>query len=108
MGDRQLSLKGPDGVWRGRTTLSVADRGARGFIRLENGYVSQDGQEIRQWPGSFTLLDLSEENNPIYGYARYITDVVLPIFSTTPTETYQFEQVVPYTIKQTLNSRAKP
>lgn len=107
MGDRLISLKSPNGPWSGRTSLSVVDRGGRGFLKLENGYVSQDGQEIRQWPGSFTLLDLSEENNPDGGYARYITDAVLPIFSTTPSETYQFEEAT-YSTKQSLISRAKP
>lgn len=108
MGTRLLSIRGAENRWRGLTTLSVSDRGERKFLRLENGYVSPDGSEIRQWPGSFTLLDLSRENNPDEGYERYITDVVLPIFQTTPAATYQFDSIVPYPTKQTLNARAKP
>lgn len=107
MGERLLSLRGADGRWRGVTTQNVADRGERRFLRIENGYVSPDGSEIRQWPGSFTLLDLSQENNLLGGYDRYITDAVLPLFQTTPSATYQFEAVPPLANRQSLIARAR-
>ena len=105
MGDQLLSLK-PD-RWRGQSSLNVTDRGERRWLKIENGYVSHDGSEIRQWPGSFTMLDLSAANNA-NGYDRYVTDAVLPIFSTTPTEVYQFESVTPASNLLTLRARAKP
>jgi hypothetical protein len=105
MGNNLLSLKGPEGRWHGQTTLSPVDSGQRRMLKLRNGYVNHDGSEIRQWPGSFTLLDLSE--NQENGYSGYTTDAVLPIYSTSPTEVYQFENSVPISAGSLLTLRAR-
>lgn len=107
MGNQPISLKGER--WHGQTTLSPVDRGQRRMLKIRNGYVNQDGSEIRQWPGSFTLLDLTDVNQDS-GYGGYVTDTVLPIYSTTPTETYQYQAAVPITGSTllTMIARAKP
>ncbi len=87
MGQQLISLKGDR--WRGKTTLAVNDRGQRRLLKLENGYVSADGSEIRHFPGYQTLVDLSEDNND-NGYHRYITDGVKPVFESSPSEAYKF------------------
>lgn len=108
MGNQVLSLKGPDGRWKGQTTLSPVDSGERRMLKIRNGYVNQDGSEIRQWPGSFTLLDLSDENND-HGLGTYALDAILPIYQTSPTEVYQYEPGYPITgsLLLTLRTRAK-
>lgn len=107
MGQRLISFKSDLG-WRGKSWNSTTDRGERRFIKLENGYVANDGSEIRSMPGMVTLIDLSEENNELGGYARYTIDAIRPIFSTTPNETYQFGYYGGDSSQQTLYARAKP
>jgi hypothetical protein len=76
MGDRLVSLRG-DGPWRGRSTRATSDRGDRRLIKIENGYVSGDGNEIRQFPGYKTICDLTAVNNQI-GYSNVMVDMMLP------------------------------
>lgn len=78
MGQRLLSLKGDLPFWRGKSRLSVNDRGQRRFLKLENCYVSSDGGEIRQFPGYATLVDLTAINNS-EGYERLVPDGAVPI-----------------------------
>lgn len=86
MGQRQLSLKGSSAVWRGVTRLSTVDRGERHFTKLENCYISSDGQEIRHFPGYATFLDLTEINNP-QGYSKYQIDTLRPLTQLLPAGT---------------------
>lgn len=109
MGQRLLSLKGASPQWRGKTTLSINDRGERRFIEMENCYVSSDGSEIRHFPGFATILDLSADNND-YGYARNTYDAVLPIIEggfTSPNDEY-YSSFGSTTDRVTLRCRAKP
>lgn len=106
MGNRLISLKG-QGRWGGVTRLHTNDRGQRQFVKLENCYVSQDGQEIRQFPGYSTLVDLTEINNA-NGYSRYCPDAVRPVLSFGGANT-PYNPPVAYdpSVSQTLYSRAK-
>ena len=85
MGQRYLSLKGNLFTWRGKSTQGVNDRGERRWLKLENCYVHGDGTEIRTFPGFFKILDLREDYNS-NGYARYVNDLLLPIYNDTPAE----------------------
>lgn len=106
MGSRPLSIKGQQ-AWGGITRLNTNDRGQRRFVKLENAYVSQDGQEIRQFPGYATLVDLTEVNNSS-GYSRYSPDAVRPVLefggASSP---YNLNQAYGAGTSQTLWSRAK-
>jgi hypothetical protein len=106
MGQRIISLKTES--WRGKSTLNVNDRLERSFLKMENCYVSSDGAEIRHFPGFITLLDLTYENNPDSGYARYVTDGVKPIFETSPTERYQLLSYQENSRMISLRARAQP
>lgn len=105
MGQRLISLKG-DAGWRGKSHLNTADRGERRFLKLENCYVHGNGEELRHFPGFSTLLDLTDENNGA-GYGRYITELVRNVFSTTPSEVYQYYYNGADDRVQTLKTRAK-
>ncbi len=54
-GTREISLKGPNGVWGGITDASSMSPGLGTFSSLENAYLSRDGTEIRRWMGSKVL-----------------------------------------------------
>jgi hypothetical protein len=105
VGNRLLSIKA--GAWGGVTRQLTNDRQQRKFIKLENCYVSGDGQEIRQFPGYGTFIDLTEENNSL-GYSRLCPDAVRPVLEYT-SPTHQYNNSVPYSsaTSQTLWSRAK-
>jgi hypothetical protein len=94
-------------MWGGVTRQVTNDRGLRRFIKLENCYVSGDGQEIRQFPGYGTFIDLTEANNSS-GYNRYCPDAVRPVINYTSPD-HQYNEQVTYsdTTSQTLWSRAK-
>ena len=77
MGSRLLSLKGPAG-WGGVTRRQVNDRGQRSFLKLENCYVTADGQELRTFPGYGTFIDLNAANNA-NGYDQLVPDAVRPV-----------------------------
>lgn len=103
MGQQLIPLRG-QGPWRGRSTQGKADQGQRRLIRIEGGYVSADGTEIRQMPGFHTILDLSPENNTS-GYERVIRDAVLPTVSVSPSPSvfyFHAFQGTPDTRRQTL------
>lgn len=84
-----ISLRG-DGPWRGRSTRQISDRGGRFQIQIRNGYVSGDGHEIRSFPGWTTLVDLTNANNPTYGFRRLTIDAVRP------TTQYESPEYYPY------------
>ncbi len=113
MGSRLLSLKGPGG-WGGLTRQQVNDRGQRRFLKLENCYVTADGQELRTFPGYGTFIDLNAVNNS-QGYDQLVPDAVRPVVKhTQPNMTPQAfddrprEQAVYATSQsQTLYCRAK-
>lgn len=105
MGSRLLSVKS-DAGWRGKTTLSVNDRGERRFLKLENCFVSSDGSEIRQFPGYALLWNGSETNT--HGYAGYVEDAVKPIFATSPSEIYPILSYKETGRMLTMKARAKP
>lgn len=108
MGKRLISLKGQSQAWRGQSRLSTNDRGQRTFLKLENCYVSQDGAEIRAFPGYATLIDLTTINNA-NGYERWVPDVVRPVMSyDTPNAGYWDAHQYAAADTQTLWSRAKP
>lgn len=75
-----ISVRG-DSSWRGRSTRSLVDRGAKYQRRIVNGYVSGDGGEVRTFPGWRTLIDLTFENNPDNGFRRLVFDSVKPTTS---------------------------
>jgi hypothetical protein len=77
VGYRLLSIKGELG-WGGLTRQQVNDRGQRQFLKLENCYVSGDGQELRTFPGFGTFIDLNDINNST-GFSRYAPDAVRPV-----------------------------
>jgi hypothetical protein len=106
MGQRIVTLKNQ--AWRGKTTLNVSDRLERNFLKLENCYVSSDGAEIRHFPGFITLMDLTQQNNPDGGFARYVTDGVKPVFETSPSERYQLLSYQETQRISSLRARAKP
>jgi len=113
MGQRLLSLKGNKAAWSGVSRLETNDRGRRKFHRLENCYVSQDGSEIRQFPGYGTFIDLTEESRPAgleqVGFARYVPEAVRPVIAyTSPSDPYRFPQEYDPAVSQSLHSRAKP
>src|SRR5262245_2516907 len=101
----QISLRGA-GPWRGRTTQNVSDVGQARMLRLENGYVSADGSEIRHCFGLRPLAILDERNEA--GLARYTIDALKPIFSTTPSAPYQYRYQYDTPVTLTLQSRARP
>lgn len=105
MGSSLFSVRG-QGPWRGFTRLNVNDRGQNSLLKLENGYVSADGSEIRSMPGWVTLLDLTDANNQL-GYGRLTKDIVKPIYATSPAATYQYKQVDAATVLSQ-NVLAKP
>lgn len=108
MGQRLLSLKGASPIWRGKSSLSVNDRGMRRFLKMENCYVNRDGSEIRSFPGYGVLLDLTEIHNT-NGYARYVPDAVRPLLEfTSPGARFKYAKVYDPTDTQTLYARAKP
>lgn len=82
-----ISLRG-DGPWRGQTSRATSDRGERRQIKIQGGYVSSDGHEIRQFPGWHTLWDGTPENNS-NGYERLAYDCVRPVISS-PTFYYRY------------------
>jgi len=93
MGVTPVSLRGA-GPWRGRSTRATVDRGDARHIKIENGYVSGDGHEVRQFPGYKTILDLSEVNNPD-GFTKFTWDLWLPYYRdvgfTSPADQYYFQ-----------------
>lgn len=107
MGNRLVSLKSRAGRWAGITRQHSSDRGQRQFRTLENCYVSQDGSELRHFPGYASIIDLTEANNPS-GYCRYAVDAVRPV-----TDVALYSPFTRYTSyssldHQSLRSRAKP
>lgn len=76
------------GPWRGKTARATSDRGERRLLKLQGGYISSDGHEVRQWPGFHTILDLTTENN-VDGYERLAYDCVRPVLSTSPGAPYR-------------------
>lgn len=108
MGQRYLSAKGDKPFWSGVSRLSVNDRGQRRFTTLDNCYVSQDGSEIRAFPGYATILDLTAVNNSS-GYERYVPDAVRPVLQySSPDEPFRFPQDYSTGTSQSLYARAKP
>ena len=111
MGSRLISFKGDSNAWRGQSTLSVSDRGQRRFLKLRNCYVSSDGSEIRSFPGFYGLWDNNEAANPNGWAGRVTTDILRPIYRTSPNEVYQYgyNATSPLDTRvQTLEARAKP
>lgn len=107
MGQRLISLKGQAPQWRGITRLSRNDRGERGFLKLENCYVSADGREIRTFPGFSTFIDLSEINND-FGYYRSLNDAIRPVLNFNAANDYNYTKTFDSASSQTLVSKARP
>lgn len=105
MGRRLLSLKGRF-QWGGITRLHTNDRGQRQFSKLENVYVSRDGQELRHFPGFASIIDLTAINNT-NGYERYVPDAIRPVLTGATSPWYSDQPYVAST-HQSLLSRAKP
>jgi len=107
MGQRLISLKGDKIAWSGVSRLSTSDRGLRRFTTLDNCYVSQDGDEIRAFPGYATFLDLTDANNS-FGYGGYAPDSVRPILQYgSPNDPIRYRQQYAAATSQTMNCRAK-
>lgn len=114
MGRKMWSLRG-DQSWQGISRQSSQDRGAKRLVRLDGGYVSSDGQEIRMFPGMRHLVDLTAENNPRGTWDRPVLDATLPVYRwATPTNGPFIDQFVerwngsPGGEQLTMWSRAKP
>lgn len=107
MGSRLVSLKGNKATWSGVSRLATNDRGRRRFTALDNCYVSQDGEELRAFPGYATFLDLTDVNNT-EGYGRYAPDAVRPILEyDTPNDPYRYIAKYSQSASQTMECRAK-
>tara|TARA_R110002126_G_scaffold291760_1_gene457029 strand:- start:16968 stop:20699 length:3732 start_codon:yes stop_codon:yes gene_type:complete len=107
MGNRLVSLKGNKATWSGVSRLTTSDRGRRRFTTLDNCYVSQDGEELRAFPGYATFLDLTDANNT-EGFGRYVPDVVRPVLEySSPNEPYRYTNIYSTPTSQSLECRAK-
>jgi hypothetical protein len=107
MGSRLVSLKGDKATWSGVSRLATSDRGRRRFTTLDNCYVSQDGDEIRSFPGYATFLDLTDINNAS-GFGRYVPDAVRPILDySSPSDPYRYSAIYATPTSQTMECRAK-
>jgi len=107
MGQRLLSVKGQKSFWSGVSRQGVNDRGQRRFHALDNCYVSQDGSEIRAFPGYGTIIDLTDINNSS-GFGSYVPDAVRPVLNfDSPSAPYRVPFEYTPTDSQSLLARAK-
>lgn len=59
------SWKGPEtALWKGMTRLTPASHGEGRLRMIKNGYLSPDGTEIRQFPGSKCVVNLAGTGYP--------------------------------------------